>query len=113
MKRPRATAAVKTVVGLLLVTLVVISSACGVRGTRRWIADSGITISYMTAYTSSAYNVPHLGENPDWGYDPTTILMCRFKSGIVGKTASIDVALVSKTASVIRVIMLVPLPTDE
>ena len=55
VKRPRATAAVKTVVGLLLVTLVVISSACGVssdtedlrlslRQTRTAVASTALAI---------------------------------------------------------------------
>lgn len=36
----------------------------------------------------SAYNIPHKGDNPDWGYDPTTVLICKFDDGTVGKTAS-------------------------
>lgn len=35
-----------------------------------------------------AYNVPHKGDNADWGYDPTTVLICKFEDGTVGKTAS-------------------------
>jgi predicted dehydrogenase len=36
----------------------------------------------------SAYNVPHKGDNPDWGYDPTTVLICKFEDDTVGKVAS-------------------------
>jgi predicted dehydrogenase len=37
----------------------------------------------------SAYNVPHKGDNSDWEYPPTTLMICRFKNGTVGKVASI------------------------
>ena len=36
-----------------------------------------------------AYNVEHKGTNTDWGYDPTTVLICKFKDGTIGKCASI------------------------
>ena len=32
--------------------------------------------------------LPHKGDNADWGYDPTTVLICKFEDGTVGKTAS-------------------------
>jgi predicted dehydrogenase len=37
----------------------------------------------------AATSVPHQGDNPDWGYAPTTVLICKFADGTAGKTASI------------------------
>ncbi|HEV8379756.1 MAG TPA: Gfo/Idh/MocA family oxidoreductase, partial [Tepidisphaeraceae bacterium] len=37
----------------------------------------------------TAYSTPHHGESKDWGYDPTMVLICKFASGAIGKTASI------------------------
>ena len=52
----------------------------------RWFASGPAGNEVVEVF---AYNVPHMGDNPDWGYDPTTVMVCKFKDGTVGKTASI------------------------
>ena len=61
-----------------------LSAGCHAVDAMRWVA--GVDNEVVEV---SAYSVPHMGENPDWGYDPTTVLICRFASGAVGKVASI------------------------
>lgn len=36
----------------------------------------------------SAYNIDHKGDNTDWDFPPSTILICKFDDGTVGKVAS-------------------------
>jgi len=61
-----------------------LSAGCHAVDAMRWFA--GIENNVVEV---SAFSVPHWGDNPDWGYDPTTVLLCRFANGAVGKTASI------------------------
>jgi predicted dehydrogenase len=61
-----------------------LSAGCHAVDAMRWFAGVDDEVVEVTAY-----NVPHVGHNPDWEYDPTTVLMCRFRSGTVGRTASI------------------------
>ena len=42
------------------------------------------------SWKCTAFNVkPHRGDCKDWEYDPTTVLICKFANGAVGKCASI------------------------
>ncbi len=61
-----------------------LSAGCHAVDALRWFKGADNEVVEVTAYS-----VPHQGDNPDWGYDPTTILICRFADGTVGKTASI------------------------
>lgn len=61
-----------------------LSAGCHAVDAMRWFA--GVDNDVVEV---SAYNVPHWGDNKDWEYDPTTVLMVRFKNGAVGKVASI------------------------
>ncbi|MEO6434367.1 MAG: Gfo/Idh/MocA family oxidoreductase, partial [Tepidisphaeraceae bacterium] len=61
-----------------------LSAGCHAIDAMRWFA--GVENDIVEV---SAYNVPHRGESKDWEYDPTTLLICRFKNGAVGKCASI------------------------
>jgi predicted dehydrogenase len=61
-----------------------LSAGCHAVDALRWFKGQGNAVAEVTAYS-----VPHQGDNPDWGYDPTTVLICKFADGTVGKTASI------------------------
>ena len=61
-----------------------VSAGCHAVDAMRWFAGND-----NDAVEVTAYNVPHKGDNPDWEYDPTTLMICRFKDGAVGKCASI------------------------
>lgn len=61
-----------------------LSAGCHAVDAMRWFAGSANDVASV-----SAFSVPHRGTNPDWGYDPTILLICKFKDGAVGKTASI------------------------
>jgi predicted dehydrogenase len=61
-----------------------LSAGCHAVDAMRWFAGVHNEVVEVTAY-----NVPHKGANKDWGYDPTTVLICKFKNGTIGKTASI------------------------
>lgn len=61
-----------------------LSAGCHAVDALRWFA--GVDNEVVEV---SAYNVPHKGDNPDWGFDPTTLLICKFADGTIGKTASI------------------------
>jgi predicted dehydrogenase len=60
-----------------------LSAGCHAVDAMRWFMGSNKEIVEVFAY-----NVPHKGDNSDWQYDPTTILICKFSDGTVGKTAS-------------------------
>jgi predicted dehydrogenase len=64
-----------------------LSAGCHALDAMRWFAGGAGVDNEVEEV--SAYNIPHKGDNPDWGYDPTTVLICRFKNGTIGKTASI------------------------
>ncbi len=61
-----------------------LSAGCHAVDAMRWFAGEKLNVTEVTAY-----NVKHMGDNPDWGYDPTTVLICKFENGAVGKTASV------------------------
>jgi predicted dehydrogenase len=61
-----------------------LSAGCHAIDAMRWFAGVNNKITEV-----SAYHVPHKGQSKDWEYEPTTVLICRFASGAVGKTASI------------------------
>ncbi|HEX8523503.1 MAG TPA: Gfo/Idh/MocA family oxidoreductase [Tepidisphaeraceae bacterium] len=61
-----------------------LSAGCHAVDALRWFAGNDNDIVEV-----NALNVPHRGDNPDWQYDPTTLMTVRFKDGAIGKTASI------------------------
>jgi predicted dehydrogenase len=61
-----------------------LSAGCHAVDAMRWYAGLNNDVQEVTAY-----NVGHKGTNPDWGFDPTTVLICKFKDGTIGKCASI------------------------
>jgi UDP-N-acetyl-2-amino-2-deoxyglucuronate dehydrogenase len=64
-----------------------LSAGCHAVDAMRWFA--GVEGGENEVVEVMAYGVPHLGENRDWGYEPTTVLLCKFANGTVGKVASI------------------------
>jgi predicted dehydrogenase len=64
-----------------------LSAGCHALDAMRWFARVGGMNNDVVEV--NAYNVKHIGDNKDWGYDPTTVLICKFKNGAVGKCASI------------------------
>ena len=60
-----------------------LSAGCHAVDAMRWFAGSDNGVVEV-----SAYSIPHKGDNPDWEYDPTTVLICRFADGTLGKVAS-------------------------
>jgi predicted dehydrogenase len=50
----------------------------------RWFAGSGKKVVEVFAYS-----IPHKGDNPDWGYDPTTVFIFKIDDGTLGKKSSI------------------------
>ena len=61
-----------------------LSAGCHALDAMRWFAGNDNAIQEVTAYST-----PHHGESKDWGYNPTIVLICKFASGAIGKTASI------------------------
>jgi predicted dehydrogenase len=61
-----------------------LSAGCHAVDAMRWFAGERLKVTEV-----SAYSVKHMGSNTDWGYDPTTVLICKFENGAIGKTASI------------------------
>jgi predicted dehydrogenase len=61
-----------------------LSAGCHAVDALRWFA--GVENEVVEV---SAHAVPHRGDNPDWGYDPTTLVVCRFADGTLGKVASV------------------------
>lgn len=61
-----------------------LSAGCHAVDAMRWFAGTHKKVTEVFAYS-----IPHKGDNPDWGYDPTTVLICQFDDGTIGKTASI------------------------
>lgn len=61
-----------------------LSAGCHAVDALRWFAGADNEVVEV-----SAYAVSHKGDNPDWEYDPTTVLICKFADGTVGKTASV------------------------
>ena len=61
-----------------------LSAGCHALDAMRWFAGNDNAVQEV-----SAYSTPHHGDSKDWGYDPTTVLICKFSSGAIGKCASI------------------------
>jgi predicted dehydrogenase len=61
-----------------------LSAGCHAVDALRWFKGIDIEVTEVTACS-----VPHQGDNPDWGYDPTLVFLCRFADGTAGKVASI------------------------
>lgn len=61
-----------------------LSAGCHALDALRWFAGVDNDVTEV-----SAYAVPHRGDNTGWGYDPTTVLLCRFADGTLGKCASV------------------------
>jgi predicted dehydrogenase len=61
-----------------------LSAGCHAVDALRWFKGIDVAVTEVTAYS-----VPHQGDNPDWGYDPTSVFICKFADGTVGKVASI------------------------
>lgn len=61
-----------------------LSAGCHALDAMRWFAGTGNEVLEV-----SAFSAPHRGDNPDWGYEPTTVLICKFADGTLGKVASV------------------------
>jgi predicted dehydrogenase len=61
-----------------------LSAGCHAVDALRWFAGVNNPVTEVTAH-----NVPHLGANRDWEYPPTTVLLCKFANGTIGKVASV------------------------
>jgi predicted dehydrogenase len=60
-----------------------LSAGCHAVDAMRWFMGSDKKVAEV-----SAYHIPHKGDNSDWQYPPSTILICKFDDGTVGKVAS-------------------------
>jgi len=61
-----------------------LSAGCHAVDAMRWFAGVEHDVEEV-----SAFNIEHKGDNKDWEYPPSTVLICKFKNGTVGKVASI------------------------
>ena len=61
-----------------------LSAGCHALDALRWFAGNDNAVVEV-----SALEAPHRGDNPDWEYPPTTLVICKFADGTLGKTASI------------------------
>jgi predicted dehydrogenase len=61
-----------------------LSAGCHAVDAMRWFAGNSNAVTEVMAYSA-----PHFGSNSDWGYDPTTLMICKFQDGTLGKVASI------------------------
>ncbi len=61
-----------------------LSAGCHALDAMRWFAGTQNEILEV-----SAFSAPHRGENTDWGYEPTLVLICKFADGTLGKVASV------------------------
>lgn len=61
-----------------------LSAGCHAVDAMRWFAGTDNEVVEV-----SAMSAPHRGDNPDWGYDPTLVLICKFADGTIGKVASV------------------------
>jgi predicted dehydrogenase len=61
-----------------------LSAGCHAVDAMRWFAGVDNEVGEV-----SAFNIEHKGDNEDWEYAPSTVLIFRFKNGTVGKVASI------------------------
>lgn len=60
-----------------------LSAGCHAVDAMRWFMGTE-----KTPVEVSAFSIPHQGENDDWEFEPSTVLICKFDDGTVGKTAS-------------------------
>ena len=61
-----------------------LSAGCHAVDALRWFAGVDNPVVEV-----SAYGAPHRGDNPDWGFEPTTVMLCKFADGTIGKVASV------------------------
>lgn len=61
-----------------------LSAGCHAVDALRWFA--GVENDVVEV---SAYHASHRGDNPDWEYEPTLLMICRFADGTLGKVASV------------------------
>jgi predicted dehydrogenase len=61
-----------------------LSAGCHALDALRWFAGVDNPVVEV-----SAYAIPHQGENSDWEFEPSTIVLCKFADGTIGKTASV------------------------
>jgi len=61
-----------------------LSAGCHAVDALRWFAGVDNPVIEVSAYAA-----PHRGTNPDWGFEPTTVLICKFADGTLGKVASV------------------------
>ncbi len=61
-----------------------LSAGCHALDALRWFAGNRNEIVEV-----SAFSAPHHGDNTDWGYEPTIVLICKFADGTLGKVASV------------------------
>ncbi len=61
-----------------------LSAGCHALDALRWFAGNDNAIVEV-----SALEAPHRGDNPDWEYAPSTLVICKFADGTLGKVASI------------------------
>lgn len=61
-----------------------LSAGCHALDALRWFAGNDNAVVEV-----SALEAPHRGNNPDWEFAPTTLVICKFADGTLGKTASI------------------------
>lgn len=60
-----------------------LSAGCHALDALRWFAGDNAVVEV------SALEAPHRGDNLDWEYAPTTLVICKFADGTLGKVASI------------------------
>lgn len=61
-----------------------LSAGCHAVDAMRWFAGVDNEVTEVSAFAA-----PHRGDNPDWGYEPTLVLICKFADGTLGKVASV------------------------
>jgi predicted dehydrogenase len=61
-----------------------LSAGCHAVDAMRWFAGVENDVEEVTAH-----HIEHRGDNKDWEYPPSTVLICKFKNGTIGKVASI------------------------
>lgn len=61
-----------------------LSAGCHAVDAMRWFAGTENEVIEVTAYSAT-----HRGDNLDWGYEPTLVMICKFADGTLGKVASV------------------------
>ena len=61
-----------------------LSAGCHALDALRWFAGNDNAIVEVMAMAA-----PHRGDNPDWEFEPTTVMLVKFADGTLGKVASV------------------------